>query len=95
MNFDWDAGNHAKCRKHGLSIQDIEHAMRSGPRVAPDTKHSDLEQRFIAIGRTTAGRHVFIAFCRRGDAIRPISARYMHEREIRAYEIAQGSEPDH
>jgi hypothetical protein len=22
--FDWDAGNHAKCQKHGVTIPDIE-----------------------------------------------------------------------
>jgi len=53
-------------------------------------KHSGAEQRFIAIGKGKAGRSFFIAFTFRDHKgatfIRPISARYMHEKEIRAYE---------
>lgn len=52
MTFDWDDGNRHKRRKHGLTLAEIEQAMRSGPRVAPDPKHSAAEQRFIAVGRT-------------------------------------------
>jgi hypothetical protein len=43
-----------------------------------------------AIGRTDDGRGVFIIFTLRGKGhdllIRPISARYMHKKEIEAYE---------
>jgi uncharacterized DUF497 family protein len=38
--FDWDAGNRAKCRKHGVSITEIEALISANPRVAPDLKHS-------------------------------------------------------
>ena len=82
IEFDWGEGNRAKAQKHGLSLGEIEQAMRNGPRVAPDMAHSVAEQRYIAIGRTDAGRHVFVAFCLRGGRVRPISARYMHAREI-------------
>ena len=75
MDFNWDDGNRAKAQKHGLTLSEIEYAMRPGARVAPDPAHSLTEQRFIAIGRTPAGRPVFIAFCFRGARIRPISAR--------------------
>ena len=94
MDFDWDDGNRAKAQKHGLSLSEIEHAMRTGARTAPDPVHSLTEQRFIAIGCTPAGRPVFIAFCFRGALIRPISARYMHEREVARYEAAFGSDDD-
>jgi uncharacterized DUF497 family protein len=92
MDFDWDDGNRAKAQKHGLTLSEIEHAMRTGARVAPDPVHSLTEQRFIAIGRTPAGRPVFIAFCFRGATVRPVSARYMHPREVARYEAALGSE---
>lgn len=94
MDFDWDDGNRAKAQRHGLTLSEIEHAMRTGARVAPDPAHSLSEQRFIAIGRTPAGRPVFVAFCFRGERIRPISARYMHAREIARYEAALGSDDD-
>jgi uncharacterized protein len=88
--FDWDAANLEKCRKHGVSIAEIEDLLASGPSIAPDPKHSLSEQRFIAIGRNAAGRPMFVAFTlrRRGrrSLIRPISARYMHAKEIARYE---------
>ena len=86
MQFDWDTGNTAKCEKHGLTRADIEAFFRAEPRVAPDPAHSATEQRFIAIGRTPGGRPAFVAFCWRGAKIRPVSARYMHDREVRRYE---------
>jgi uncharacterized protein len=92
--FDRDAGNPAKAQKHGLTLSEIEHAMRTGARIAPDPALSLAEQRFIAIGRTSAGRPVFIAFCFRGERIRPISARYIHVKEVTRYEAAFGSEDD-
>ena len=89
--FDWDAGNSGKCRKHGVSLAEIE-AMFSGDdvRVAPDPAHSQHEDRLIAVGRTLQGRPLFVAFTFRRVAgrllVRPVSARYMHEREIARYE---------
>jgi len=60
--FDWDQGNSEKCQKHGVSIDEIEAALLVRSRVAPDLKHSNEEQRFIAIERNSAGRPMFIAF---------------------------------
>lgn len=73
-----------------MALADIEAVFMEGPEVAPDMKHSGAEQRFIAIGKDKAGRPIFVAFTFRDQKgttfIRPISARYMHEKEIRAYE---------
>lgn len=38
--FDWDDGNLAKCRKHGVSAEEIEFLFEAGPQIAPDIKHS-------------------------------------------------------
>jgi uncharacterized protein len=88
--FDWDDGNRSKCQKHGVSIAEIEALFVRGPRVAPDPKHSVDEDRLIAVGKTSAGRPLFVAFTMRTKEgrrlIRPVTARYMHEREIAAYE---------
>jgi uncharacterized protein len=85
--FDWDDGNRRKCQKHGVSLDEIE-AMVSGPtrRIAPDIKHSATEQRFVAVGRSPAGRPMFVVFTLRGQLIRPLSARYIHAKEARKYE---------
>ena len=88
--FDWDEGNLEKCQKHGVSIVEIEALLRSDPYVAPDLKHSAEEDRLIAVGRTAAGRPLFVAFMfrlRDGERlVRPVSARYMHRKEIERYE---------
>src|SRR3954454_13513800 len=95
--FDWDEGNRAHCQKHGVPIAEIEALLRGTPRIAPDLKHTQLEDRLIAVGRTAQGRPLFVAFTVRErfgqPTIRPVSARYMHEKEIRSYE-AQSSEND-
>jgi len=88
--FDWDAGNRSKCRKHGLSTGQIEKLFESPVAVLPDAVHSQREPRFRAIGRAANGRAVFVVFTMRQRAgvllIRPISARYMHRKEIATYE---------
>ena len=93
--FDWDDGNRKKCQKHGISIGEIETFFARVPMVAPDDKHSESEKRLIAIGRSSQGRPMFVAFTlrdRHGERlIRPISARYMHLKEIEWYE-KKGSE---
>lgn len=90
VELDWDEGNRKKCQKHGVSVSEISQLFRSNPRIAPDLKHSDEEDRFIAVGRTEEGRPLFVAFTirmkRRKQFIRPVSARYMRKKEISAYE---------
>ena len=88
--FEWDSGNRDKCRKHGLNTEDIEALFVRPVIILPDHAHSRTEERKRAIGKTTAGRHVFLVFTireRNGESyIRPISARYMHRKEIESYE---------
>ena len=88
--FEWDHGNSAKCQKHGLTLAAIESCFARPILVLPDADHSQYEERLCAIGRDQNGRHVFIVFTvrRRGrqSVIRPISARYMHSKEIANYE---------
>src|SRR3954470_7988126 len=88
--FDWDAGNRAKCTKHGLTIGAIETCLRGDPLIAPDLRHSVNEQRFLAVGRDSGGRGIFVVFTMRErdglTLLRPLSARYMHRKEIEGYE---------
>jgi uncharacterized DUF497 family protein len=88
--FDWDAANQDKCRKHGVSIAEIESLFGGSVVILPDADHSQAERRFRAIGRTSGGRPVFVVFTERGPdqdrKIRPISARFMHRREASNYE---------
>jgi len=90
LGFEWDRGNRNKCQRHGVSVSEIESIFRRAVSIFPDPMHSRAEQRLKAIGRGVHGRYIFIVLTlrKRGDAvlIRPISARYMHEKEIRHYE---------
>ena len=88
--FDWDAGNLEKCQKHGVSVGEIEGLFARPHTIRVDVEHSLAEERLKAIGRTDQGRQVFVVFTireRNGERfIRPISARYMHRKEIEHYE---------
>ena len=88
--FDWDAGNRAKCQKHGVSVAEVEGLFSRPLLIIPDASHSQSEERLRAIGKTASGRSVFLVFTIRVRAgkrvIRPVSARYMHKEEVRHYE---------
>jgi hypothetical protein len=90
VGFDWDGANWPKCGKHGVSQTEVEQAIVDARFVVDDTGLG--EKRLRAIGRVPSGRMVFVAFTfRERDGrvfIRPISARYMHAREVEAYEKA-------
>ena len=90
--FDWDSGNREKCQKHGMSIAAIEIGIPRPVVVLPDKENPLSEQRYRAIGTTVEGRKAFVVFTlrNRGSAmrLRPISARYMHRKEVQAYEKA-------
>lgn len=87
--FDWDDGNRLKCQKHGLVQADTEHVFVDIIQVATDDVHSIKEPRQLAIGRTASGRPAFVVFTLRtvnGELlIRPLSARYMHAKELRRW----------
>ncbi|MEP6869810.1 MAG: BrnT family toxin [Novosphingobium sp.] len=95
--FDWDDGNIAKCQKHGVSIAEVESVFQHAHRLAPDVVHSTAETRFLIIGNGGGPRPIFVAFTfRRSHSetrIRPISARYMHRKEIEHHEQA-AARPD-
>ena len=90
--YDWDASNREKCQKHGLSIEAIESVFDRPVLVLPDRDHVSGERRFRAIGTTSDGRKAFIVFTMRSHRktrlLRPISARYMHQKEVAHYEKA-------
>jgi len=83
--FVWDEGNIGKCQKHGVSIGEIEYVFKNDISVYPDVKHSEQEIRYFAVGVNRTNKHVFIVFTYRSKHIRPISARYMHKKEVDNY----------
>jgi hypothetical protein len=86
--FDWDAGNILKnWEAHRVSASECEQVFFNRPLVAaPDTKHSQVEDRYYALGQTDAGRALFVVFTVRESLIRVISARDMNRKERKEYE---------
>ncbi len=85
--FDWDQGNRDKNRrKHNVSNTECEEPFFNQPlRVADDIGHSQGESRYYALGRTNAGRLLFVVFTIRQNMIRVISARDMSRKERESY----------
>ncbi|WP_303288805.1 BrnT family toxin [Marinobacter sp. SS8-8] len=88
--FDWDEGNSRKnAEKHGVSQSEAEKIFFNEPLlVLEDSKHSQAEARFHALGETDDERLLHITFTLRqnGTLIRVISARNMHRKERAVYE---------
>lgn len=88
--FNWDEGNLPKCQRHGVTVGEIEAVFQGPMRVLPDPAHSAAETRYLGIGRSTSGRHLLVAFTYREmdeqRLVRPISARFMHAKEVSHYE---------
>jgi len=88
VGFDWDEDNFYKnLEKHNVFDSEAEQIFFNHPLVVKrDVKHSRMEQRFYALGRTNHNRLLFMAFTIRSDKIRVISAREMTKKEVRVYE---------
>ncbi|MCK7546228.1 BrnT family toxin [Marinobacter bryozoorum] len=88
--FDWDEGNSRKnAEKHGVNQSEAEEIFFNEPLlVLEDSKHSQTEVRFHALGETDDERLFHITFTLRqnGTLIRVISARDMHRKERAVYE---------
>ncbi|MFQ5455451.1 MAG: BrnT family toxin [Nitrospirota bacterium] len=88
--FEWDSGNIEKnWERHKVSYLECEEIFLNDPLfITPDERHSQVEQRFRALGRTESERLLTIIFTIRGNGklIRVISARDMNIKERRLYE---------
>ena len=91
VGFDWDDGNNRKSAdKHDVSQAEAESIFFSDPLIVEDSRHSNGEPRFHALGMTAQGRalHVTFTLRRNGTLIRVISARDMNRKERQRYEQA-------
>ena len=55
-------------------------------RITDDPRHSELEERYVLLGRSDRQRLLVVMFTERAQAIRLISARKATRRERREYE---------
>ena len=85
--FEWDEGNVDKnWEYHRTTPEEVETVFFSEPLIVrSDASHSRLEKRYYALGRTYAGRELFVAFTLRRSLVRVISARDMNRKESDAY----------
>jgi uncharacterized protein len=85
--FEWDEANGPKnWDRHRVTPEEAEDVFFNEPLIVrSDTKHSKREKRYYALGQTSAGRCLFVAFTVRGSLLRVISVREMNRRERDAY----------
>ena len=92
--FEWDRGNSGKnWIGHQVSDKEAEQVFVCVPlKFADDPKHSQIEPRYLALGKTRENRLQFVAFTIRGlrmtdraGKIRIISARDMNARDKKDY----------
>lgn len=87
FEFEWDAGNVGKNGKHGVSDSESEEVFfDSDKMILKDILHSHAEERLILLGNTKKKRLLFVAFTRRKNRVRIISARDVNKKERGLYE---------
>ena len=86
--FDWDEGNKQKnWEKHQVDYRECEEVFFNKPLlVSEDIQHSSQEKRYYVLGRSDAGRTLFLVFTIRNNYIRIISARDQSRKERKIYE---------
>lgn len=87
IGFEWDDGNLDKnWLTHKVSPTECEQIFFNHPLVIKDDiKHSEVEKRFYALGKTDLKRMLFLVFTVRSNLIRVISARDMSRKEREVY----------
>ena len=85
--FEWDEANaHKNWERHRVSPEEAEDVFFNDPLVVrSDIRRSRREKRYLALGQTSAGRCLFVAFTVRGSRVRVVSVRDMNRRERSAY----------
>ena len=85
---EWDPEKaRSNVASHGIGFTEAETVL-DDPWILErlDEKHSALEERWRALGRTAFGRLVVVIYAERGDRTRLVTARRATRRERREYE---------
>ena len=88
LTFEWDEVKAQKnFRKHKVSLEEAK-AVFGDPFLLtfPDPGHSDIEERYVNIGRSSKGRVLVVIHTERVARIRLISCRKATASERRVYE---------
>lgn len=86
--FEWDKGNIDKSfAKHGITPNEAEEIfLDEDLKVIRDIKHSQKEERYIAVGKNSKEVILSVVFTFRRQKIRIISARIANKKERSLYE---------
>ena len=85
MKFDWDAAKAAaNFRKHGVSFEEAEEVFAAAA-IFDDLGHSEAEPRYVAIGFSSKGRLLTVAFTIPIAGVCRIIARKATKREQEQY----------
>jgi uncharacterized protein len=86
--FDWDKGNLEKnWQQHKVHFREAEEAFMNIPlKIFKDKNHSQLEERYLALGVSNSKRRLSLVFTVRAEKIRIISARDQSKKERTLYE---------
>jgi uncharacterized protein len=85
--FEWDEANaHKNRERHQVTPEEEDIFFQEPLVVRSDVRHSSKEKRYYALGQTSGGRRLFVAFTIRRKLIRVISARNMNRNEAQAWE---------
>ena len=88
MKFEWDSGkDRSNQRRHGLSFAEARQLFESGDAYLEiyDSEHSDVEDRFIAVGTIDRGIAVVVYTETDEGQVRIIGARLANKRERDLY----------
>ena len=89
LSFEWDKQkNQTNQKKHGVSFPEAESVFYDEKAVQfRDDDHSEMEERFLLLGRSSKMRILLIVHCYREEdsVIRIISARKATQKEFQQY----------
>jgi len=88
LYFEWDIEKENKnIQKHGITFKEAATVFLDNlADTFYDPDHSKKEDRYILIGLSESGNILVVAFTKRNDIIRIISARKATKKERRYYE---------
>jgi len=87
VSYEWDpAKARANFAKHGVHFADAVTVLEDDLALTMLDPSSDLEERWITLGRNALGRVIVVVYIWRGENVRLISARPATAREKSQYE---------
>jgi uncharacterized DUF497 family protein len=84
LGFDWDDSNTGHLKRHKISREEFEQAMRNDPLII-DYSNVNSEDRWSALGMTDTLRILLLCYTVRGERVRPVTAWPANKRLREAY----------